>query len=96
MILFLTNWSSVTQNPTSSHSETSSDKPETNTENEYVRLNKFAQAKQQDHVHDQVDGTKAPSKPSRPASVTRGSTGQSAYMNVTTQPPPQDGNCDEI
>ena len=35
-----------------------------------------------------VDGGKAPVKPTRP-SINRPA--QSDYMNVTTQPPPQDG-----
>ncbi|XP_063675130.1 uncharacterized protein LOC134811909 isoform X6 [Bolinopsis microptera] len=83
----------VTQNPSSHTTEQSANASgkQTGTENEYVRLGKFPSAKQQPDNSSgyEVDGAvgNPPVKPIRP-SVSR--PGQSEYMNVTTQPPPQD------
>ncbi|KAL5256808.1 hypothetical protein ACHWQZ_G011911 [Mnemiopsis leidyi] len=82
----------VTQNPTS-HSDQNAGAAavgkQEGGENEYVRLGKFPSAKQQQQQDNsyEVDGGKAPVKPTRP-SINRPA--QSDYMNVTTQPPPQD------
>ncbi|XP_063675129.1 uncharacterized protein LOC134811909 isoform X5 [Bolinopsis microptera] len=83
----------MTQNPSSHTTEQSANASgkQTGTENEYVRLGKFPSAKQQPDNSSgyEVDGAvgNPPVKPIRP-SVSR--PGQSEYMNVTTQPPPQD------
>ncbi|KAL5256804.1 hypothetical protein ACHWQZ_G011911 [Mnemiopsis leidyi] len=82
----------MTQNPTS-HSDQNAGAAavgkQEGGENEYVRLGKFPSAKQQQQQDNsyEVDGGKAPVKPTRP-SINRPA--QSDYMNVTTQPPPQD------